>query len=335
MWSAIIFILSFSFVSTVGGSALDVADRIRIGEAHRIVDQLGDDLWPGLSEAPFAVLLVTPETEFLVHHPNPTSDFTRIEFDSLLDCDVYSRPRVFDKNLLATYPAVAGVPTVVIGQPRHTAASHTTRWVVTLLHEHFHQYQQSQADYYESVDALGLAGGDKTGMWMLEYPFPYDSKEVNELCSEMCRRLWEAVGAINGASFRDRLDAYLDARRRFKRVLTKKDFAYFSFQVWQEGIARYTEYQLAQRAGFVYTPTQEFLRLPDYVPFEEDAVQTREHFSSELLRASLKRERRTVFYHIGAAEGLLLDRANPGWRRYYLTHMFFTDTYFEMGADSR
>jgi hypothetical protein len=169
-------------------------------------------------------------------------------------------------------------------------------------------------------------------MWMLDYPFPYDSKEVNETCREMCRRLGEAVDGIHEASFWDRLDAYLDAKRRFKSVLTEKDFAYFSFQVWQEGIARYTEYVLAHRAGYVYSPTEEFLALPDYVPFDEDAAQTREHFSTELLRVSLKRERRTVFYHIGAAEGVLLDRACPGWRRHYLTHKFSTEAYFELDS---
>lgn len=310
-------------------------DRIRIAEGRRIVERLGDGLWPGFRDAPSAVLLVTPEREYLFRHPNPTSDFTPVGYDSVTESEVYARDRVHPDNLLATFPAVSGVPTVVIGQPRRTSASHTTRWVATLLHEHFHQYQDSQADYYEAVAALDLAGSDTTGMWMLDYPFPYEAKDVNEAFSAMCRALREALEAVGKGSFRGKVSTYLDARRAFRGRLDAKDYAYFSFQLWQEGIARYTEYTLTRRAAVAYTPTAAFAALSDRVPFAKDADETYAHIMAELARASLASAKRTAFYHVGAAEGLLLDQVDPGWRARYLSEKFFSEDYFESTVRAR
>jgi hypothetical protein len=328
------FVIAFSFVfaPALKTPAPELADRIRIAEARRIVQGLADDLWPGFSTAPSAVLLVTPDAEYLFGHPSPTKDFAFVGFDSVVQSDVYTRDRVFDTHLLATFPAVAGVPTVVIGQPRNTEASHSTRWVATILHEHFHQYQQSQPGYYESVAELGLAGEDTTGAWMLDYPFPYGSKDVNDAFSAMCRSLFDAVEAIGKSSFREKLGAYLGARDRFRSRLNVKDYAYFSFQIWQEGIARYTEYILARRAAVAYPVGGALERLPDYVPFERDASEMIEHLLAELLRMSLKESKRTAFYHVGAAEGLLLDQVNPGWRARYFTERFFMEKYFDAGG---
>ena len=77
-------------------------------------------------------------------------------------------PRQVDVNLLASFPAVGDVPTIVIGQPENTAAKTSTRWVLTLLHEHFHQMQFTLPDYYPGVNALGLARGIEQGSWTVK-----------------------------------------------------------------------------------------------------------------------------------------------------------------------
>src|SRR5262245_45927227 len=116
---------------------LSSIDRVRLAEAFHLADELGDRLWPNWSKAPFAVLLVTPEREFLLRHPQPTSDFIHGDNDSLLRSDLYWRNRVFQPNLLATFPAVGGVSTIVIGQAENTTAKSSSPWLITLLHEHF------------------------------------------------------------------------------------------------------------------------------------------------------------------------------------------------------
>jgi hypothetical protein len=68
-------------------------DRVRVAEAMRLADKLGDDIWPGWRHTPFPVLLVTDSVEFLIGHSEPSADFARLGYDSLLAREVWTRPR--------------------------------------------------------------------------------------------------------------------------------------------------------------------------------------------------------------------------------------------------
>src|ERR1051325_1531369 len=74
-------------------------DRVRLAEAFRLADKLGNRIWPGWSDAPFAVLLVTPEYEFLIRHPRPSADFERLGHDALLPAQGFSRQGGFSAHL--------------------------------------------------------------------------------------------------------------------------------------------------------------------------------------------------------------------------------------------
>lgn len=304
-------------------------DRIRIAEAFRIGEELSNEVWSGWDKAPFAVLLVTPEYEFLIRHPAPSNDFTSLGYDEMLKSDVLFRKRVFLPNLLATFPAVGGISTIVIGQAENTNVKTPTAWVRTMLHEHFHQLQYSQPTYNAEVDSLHLSRGDQTGMWMLNYPFPYDSPEVNRSFTFMCQQLYEALKARGTSSFELKVFKYRLARREFQKLLSNDDYNYFSFQVWQEGVARYTEYKIAKLAGERYMPSEQFRALPDFTPFKAsaDSVFARIYNALPTLRlADLQRE---VAYPLGAAEGLVLDEINPGWQKKYFKEKFYLEKYFD------
>jgi hypothetical protein len=308
--------------------ALPDADRVRIAEAFRLADALGDRVWPDWGKAPFAVLLVTPDHEFLIRHPKPSDDFTLVGEDALLKGKVWHRPRKFQKDLLATFPAVGGVPTCVVGQAENTEAKTSSRWVITLLHEHFHQLQESQPRFYAEVDTLGLGKGDMTGMWMLNYPFPYSTPEVRDQFSATAKALLRAVQAREKVDFGDELAAYLEARKKFRSLLKADEYKYFAFQIWKEGIARYTEYHLAELAASEYKPNKAFQELKDYQPFKEVAQTIRSALEKELESVQLDKAKRTVVYNFGAAEGLVLDRARPGWRKQYFEEKFALDKHF-------
>jgi hypothetical protein len=311
--------------------AIPDADRVRIAEAFRLADALGNRVWPGWDKAPFAVLLVTPEHEFLIRHPKPSDDFAPLGDDPVVKHKVWFRKRRHPTQFLATFPAVGGVPTVVIGQPENTEAKTSTRWVITLLHEHFHQLQYSQLRYYADVEGLGLARGDQTGMWMLNYPFPYTSPEVRDHFAAMCRSLAGALKARPRPDFPDRLASYVEAREKFRSTLKADDYKYFAFQVWQEGAARYTEYRLAELAAAGYEPSEEFRGLRDYTPFGEVARAILSAAEKEMESVRLDQAKRTVVYNFGAAECLVLDRANPGWRKRYFEDKFSLDKHFAPG----
>lgn len=304
-------------------------DRIRLAEAFRIGDTLGNWIWAGWNKAPFAVLLVTPEHEFLIRHPRPSADFILINYDALLKSNVYYRKRTQPQNLLATFPIVGGIPTIVIGRAENTSQKTSTAWVVTVLHEHFHQLQYSQPGYYDDVNALGLSRGDQSGMWMLNYPFPYDWPEMKELFSLLSRSLADAVQARSRSTFPAKVSAYFKQRHELEKTLSPDDYRYFSFQKWQEGIARYTEYRIAKLAAGGSKPSKAFRDLKDYKPFGEVATKIKSSILNELTTGELADYKRVKFYALGAGEGLLLDRINPRWRRYYFVKKFYLEKYFE------
>jgi hypothetical protein len=304
--------------------ALAPDDRTRIAEAFRLADAVGDRIWPAWTSAPFAILLVTPDREFLLRHPRPSPDFTRLGYDSLLATDVFVRPRQFAPNLLATFPAVGGVPTIVVGLPSATGKN-STEWVLTLLHEHFHQLQTSRPAYFARVDSLGLARGDKTGMWMLNYAFPYDSARVRARFAALTQRLDSALAATGDEERAMRFTAVRSARSELRDALAPDDDRYLAFQMWQEGVARYTELAVARFAATRYTPSAAFAALPDFVPYATVADRIETNVRAGLRGSSLERGNRVAFYPAGAAYALMLDRIAPTWRSHYFDRAMSLD----------
>jgi hypothetical protein len=312
---------------------LPEVDRIRLAEAFRIGERLGNQIWDDWNQAPFAVLLITAEHEFLIRHPSPSADFSLLGKDSLLKSDVYFRKRTQPVHFLATFPAVGGVPTIVIGQAENTDKKTSTPWVVTVLHEHFHQLQMSQPSYFSEVDSLKLSRGDQSGMWMLNFAFPYQNPQVASQFSRLSSLLALALQTKTGKELSGKLAIYLEARKEFQSLLTPDDYKYFSFQLWQEGIARYTEFRIASLVAKDYTPSSEFRSLKDYTPFQEVALMMlNQDITGILPTLQLTKSERVAFYPFGAAEGLLLDRVNPKWQSRYFTEKFFVDKYFNQSA---
>jgi hypothetical protein len=302
-WPALLLIVTLATPS-IGESQsaprLPDPDRIRLAETFRLADRLRAEVWPGWERTRMVVLLVTDSLEYLVGHPRPTSEFARLGRDSVLGRDVLVRPRRFPPTLLATFPAVGGMATIVVGTPERTGKS-SAEWVLALLHEHFHQWQSSLPDYYARADALGLARGDTTGQWMLDYPFPYDSVPVQR-----------AVKALAGSLARgEAMETVARQRQALGGTLSPDDDRYLEFQLWQEGVPRYVEVAVAEAAARAGEPG-----------YAELAKQLRSRVASELAGLNLGRDRRVAFYSIGAGLAMLLDRSDGSWKRRYRESLF-------------
>ncbi len=306
---------------------LSYEDQIRLREVFRLAEQTQDAVWSSWSKAPFAVMLVRPDFEFLVRHPKATQNFDTLGYEKDFGSLLLYRKRLFAQNLLATFPAINGYLTIVVGQPQNTELPNSTSWILTVLHEHFHQLQMSQPNYFADTEALGLSRGDQTGMWMLNYPFPYDSSVVQEKFSALCRALSEALATPND-QFSSKLSAYRAARKAFQQSFSADDYKYFSFQLWQEGVARYTEWRVAKFAAEHYSPTKEVQALKDFKSFASTADSLQARILRRLPQLSLAREQRAAFYPFGAAEAMLLDRVNPRWQEFYFTKKFFLEAYY-------
>ena len=137
-------LIAFGTGASFSHSALSGAEDPRelIQEARAIAYSNGDRIWTGFSDAPFGILLVEEERERLFCHQGPADGFESIGVDPILSCPSSIRQASFPPNMLASFPAVDGIATIVIGRPEATGKS-PDAWVLTVLHEHFHQLQFS------------------------------------------------------------------------------------------------------------------------------------------------------------------------------------------------
>ncbi len=223
-------------------------DAVRIAEFYRLAPQIQDKVWPEWSKIPAPLLLVTSDTEYLTHFPSPPKDFQKVGED------VFARPRQFPPNLQATFPAVGFPPVIVIGEPKNTSSQTSTPWLIVLMHEHFHQLQWAQPDYLKAINSLGLSKGDTSGMWMLNYPFPYDNPDVAESFGRLRDSLLATLNEVEQKKFDQLSKQYLKDRKDFLAQFLPGDHKYFSFQLWQEGVARYTQIKAAEAAGDYQLP---------------------------------------------------------------------------------
>lgn len=74
-WRALVLAILLATAAAAAAQAaprLSSTDRVRLAEAFRLGKAFGDQLWPGWNRAPFAVLLVASEYEFLIRtHDRP------------------------------------------------------------------------------------------------------------------------------------------------------------------------------------------------------------------------------------------------------------------------
>jgi len=293
--------------------------------AKQVHAAVGQEVWPGWSAEPHDVLLIDGETEYLICPPAGAEGFEPVGHDDATGCEVLARKRTFPPQLLATFPAVAGVPTIVVGTPQATNKS-SLEWMITLLHEHFHQFEYSRSGYYDDVAALGLSGGDQTGSWMLNYPFPYDDRAVQQRFDSFAKALAGALAARGTIEFPAALRTVKSSWRALREALSPKDYAYFEFQVWQEGVARYIELRVAEELAA--HPAAECLG--GFDPEELKALPGRmqDRIDGNLHHPALSQIRRVAFYSVGAAIAELLDETSPAWKQKFLRDPFEVDRYF-------
>lgn len=285
--------------------------------AHtRSIAKSGDAIWPGFSSAPFFLLYVTPDAEFLLCDDRTPGGFSDVGQDAATGCSVKQGPSTWRRPaLLAAMPVFGPGEVIVMGSPEATGLSRAG-WRRTILHEHFHQWQGNLPDYYARTAALDLADGDESGMWMIQFPFPYSEPGVEAAHRAAADALLAALAApkqdLPAATQR-----YLARRAEFAAAAGARNWRYYDFQLWKEGVARWTEVEVARRAGGDWSA-------------EADAYWADQ---MGLLRSgSLSELGRVSVYAYGAAEAALLERVDPDWRGCYRVAMQMGDCWASLGV---
>jgi hypothetical protein len=294
------------------GAAADPASALGPTLAHVRAQAAGagEKIWPGYGAAPFEFLLTLPDRELLLCRTEPTGDagFKPDGSDPATGCGRQVRPRSgLPGNLLAAMPLFGLPPTIVMGTPDSTGYK-PPAWTRVMYHEHFHQYQWSRPGYLDKLTALDLSGGDKTGMWILNYAFPYDRPEVIAAFDAASAALADAVEVRGRPEFAARLGAYLAARATFEKTVSAADWRYFDFQLWQEGVARWTEIAVSAAD-------------PD-AEVAASSARLEKATLAALRHQDLTARRREVVYAYGAGEAMLLEACvGPAWRKTYFDQL--------------
>lgn len=264
----------------------------------------GDAVWPGFGAAPFGVLLIEGDRETLLCRDAPPG-FTADGTDAATGCARYVRPRAgMPDSILAAMPLFGPPSVIVMGTPASTGRA-PGDWTRTILHEHFHQYQSALPDYYARTAALDLAGGDETGMWMLNYPFPYDHAATLAAYRGASLALTDAVAARGTPGFAAAFDRYLATRAAFAATVSARDWRYLDFELWQEGVARWTELTLGAQ-------------FPD-AGVRDESARLLAATLAELRAPDMPGRKREIVYAMGAAEAMLMEACGPAWRARYPT----------------
>lgn len=317
---------ALAMTGRAAGQSLNPEHRALLEEGFRLFDHV-EDRWPDWASAPEAVLMVSGDWEFLFGHPAPDGTFRVTTESPVAGRPVLVRERAHPPGLLATFPAVGGVSTIVIGTPEATGLN-PTRWILTLLHEHFHQLQMSRPGYYVGVEALGLSGGDDSGMWMLEYPFPYSDPSVSNAVGALGRAARALAGSAREGEVPDQaVRGYLGLREALTRTIRPEDNRYLAFQTWQEGVARYAELDAAIHAAQTFAVSDRFRALPGFVPFDVVADSLWKEIEAAVDR-DLTGSARVYFYALGALEAVALEALRPGWRERYAVEPFDLSRYW-------
>jgi hypothetical protein len=290
--------------ATANGDPRPVAAFIVGGltEARQIVSEQSDRYWAGFAKAPFGFLLVETDREVILCDGRTPDGFEAAVVAQNLDCPQAIGPRSWRQpSLLAAMPVFGPPSVIVMGSPETTGKT-MPEWQKTIFHEHFHQWQAALPGYYQMVEQLNLSNGDQSGMWMLNFPFPYNNARSVAAHRDASLKLAAAVRS-DAKQLRQRVKAYLAARARFSATVSEREWRYFEFQLWQEGVARWTEIVVAESSG-----------REQIVAAAQDL---RNSVMAQLEAPDLRVQGRIAAYALGAGEAMLLERTTPNWRHCY------------------
>jgi hypothetical protein len=298
----------------------DAGTSILIAEAQHLRAICGDSLWPGWSTIRIPILLISEDCEYAIDFPTPLPHFTLLGADSVLHVKIQTGRRTHDKDLCAALD-VEGIQAVVAGSPEETGFE-GARWVLRIVHEMFHVFQNSRGA--NKIMGTGLGKNCPDGSWMLTYPFPYQDTVVMASMHLQGYLLWQTLQEEDNNNSFYALGTTVDALSASRRLLSTRsngesEYRYSQLEEWIEGVALYTEYRMARLAAdtSAYKPTKSFEALRNEMTY---ANSWGSHYSTVpylVKHAGKAAKSRGAFYHPGLGKALVLDRFLPRWKESY------------------
>ena len=292
-------------------------DSVLIAEAYHLWSAVADGIWPGASRMAAPMVYLTDDNEYAIGFPGELKGFSPVP-DTAIHRPIQARKRTLQKDLSASFP-FEGTDAAVLGTPE-ALGKNTAGWVVTAAHEMFHVFQYAHGSD-RKIASLEI-GPPMDASWQLTFPFPYQDADVMRLIHLQGYPLWlAATAAPEDAAYN--VGTALDAVAVYHAYLDRvrpdgRGYRYSQFQEWNEGVAAYTEYRVAERAANGgYQPTAEFAVLPGVQTYQQLWERIYRNHPFLVKHAGRAAQSRTAFYHLGMGKALALDRISPGWKDKY------------------
>jgi hypothetical protein len=144
--------------------------------------------------------------------------------------------------------------------------------------------------------------------------------------------LWLSATSKDKADAQYNLGTALEAAQVYRAFLDRlaqaNDYSYSEFEEWNEGVAAYTQYRLAEAAAQnSYVPTAASVHFQDSKAILPCGART-------IRTGALPREARGTsssaserVYHLGMGKALALDEVYPAWKMQYFAAGYGSMTY--------
>lgn len=308
---------------------LTQADEARVAEAFHLKQTLGDQVWPGWSEADIPLIVWNSQYAFLYGYPRQPEGWEALEdeafhrrpvfrqagpdhdaFTELLVEDTWagsmSTKWEVDAFMMSQFRENIPAPINEV-VPYRLFILPSEQYMAGMLHETFHAFQATSAR--SRFDDAELAYADDTRYWAADETM-HDAwaNEINLLIGAMDAGTDDEAAGLARQFLRQRAERRADAGLGSALIDFERRYE------WLEGLAKYVEMGIWQEAS----KTDNYRPLPDMAvdgDFQNYRTFGQRWFSEMLtMRNSARDAAETRFYYTGMAQARLLDRLSPGWK---------------------
>ncbi len=339
----------FSFAAAVGAQTTPSESKVKIDpamllylkECRRVVDSVGDRIWPGWDIKKTPTLFYRPGVQdILINFPHRPEGFQPLTgFDPLAGETVYYRDgkTFIDIDGQNTVRDIDGVTTLVVadgisnqrqqltGALQSRTPEFIQKWLdawnflpsspysqmAMILHESFHAFQDVKAP-------------DKAPNEMAAINYPLLDVSNNAYWSLEAALVNDALHAPDRAGALDKIRMLVAVREERRTGLAKESIEYEDLAEFLEGLAKYVEFAFLREAQGL-APAPELFYLNGFFGYGSHMKEALDDGFGQIKSIVAADDDRTGnkfgvgplrfrLYSSGAALAWFLDRVDPGWK---------------------
>lgn len=320
-------------------------EKARLAEVIHLRESLGDDAWPGWSQADIPIIVYNEQYAFLVGYPNPPDGWMKVPAmeqrggawevvpgDSFEGQPYYRTPITDPQKTPEGFTVLVGDRWVATFTTREYGEVSFYRdfreslppvlsdlvpvrlvWAVLMgkTESYIAALEHESFHSLEGMSSLDTFNASEK-MYSVDEDYPYDMME-DPWKLEM-RVLVQAAQAETDTEARDLARQFLEMRTTRRQGLTPEEIKLEHLREWEEGLAKYAELEIMRLAGTDkdYQPVEGMAQDKNFKSYSN----RQEFWTQQLEQAASPQglSGDTRFYYSGNAIAVLLDRLMPGWK---------------------